>query len=42
MNLLPILLHKKADDDEIRTRGLTRDDFNFQIGDAQIRQGQLF
>ncbi len=33
---------KKADDDEIRARGLTRDDFNFQIGDAQIRQGQLF
>lgn len=31
-----------ADDAEIQKRGLTRDDFNFQIGDAQIRQGQLF
>lgn len=33
---------RAADDEEIRKRGLTRDDFNFQIGDAQIRQGQLF
>ncbi|REC63199.1 ferric enterobactin receptor [Chryseobacterium pennae] len=33
---------RQNDDDEIRKRGLTRDDFNFQIGDAQIRQGQLF
>ncbi|ROH98769.1 TonB-dependent receptor [Chryseobacterium sp. G0240] len=33
---------READDEEIRKRGLTRDDFNFQIGDAQIRQGQLF
>lgn len=33
----------RADDDEIIwQRGLTRDDFNFQIGDAQIRQAQLF
>ncbi|MDN3690837.1 TonB-dependent receptor [Chryseobacterium tructae] len=33
---------RQNDDDELRKRGLTRDDFNFQIGDAQIRQGQLF
>ncbi|MET3037902.1 TonB-dependent receptor [Chryseobacterium sp. NRRL B-14859] len=33
---------RAADDEEISKRGLTRDDFNFQIGDAQIRQGQLF
>ncbi|PWN61335.1 TonB-dependent receptor plug domain-containing protein [Chryseobacterium oncorhynchi] len=33
---------RKNDDDIIRERGLTRDDFNFQVGDAQIRQGQLF
>ncbi|MFZ4931408.1 TonB-dependent receptor plug domain-containing protein [Chryseobacterium sp. Mn2064] len=33
---------KNADDAEIKARGLTRDDFNFQIGDAQIKQGQLF
>lgn len=33
---------RKADDDELRARGLTRDDFNFQIGDAQIKQAQLF
>ncbi len=33
---------RAADDAEIQKRGLTRDDFNFQIGDAQIRQGQLF
>ncbi|WP_262511401.1 TonB-dependent receptor plug domain-containing protein [Chryseobacterium pennipullorum] len=32
---------RKDDDDEIRARGLTRDYFNFQIGDAQIRQAQL-
>ncbi|WP_160137935.1 TonB-dependent receptor plug domain-containing protein [Chryseobacterium sp. c4a] len=31
-----------ADDAKIKEYGLTRDDFNFQIGDAQIRQGQLF
>ncbi|NIF07308.1 TonB-dependent receptor [Chryseobacterium sp. Tr-659] len=31
-----------ADDKKIAERGLTRDYFNFQIGDAQIRQGQLF
>lgn len=33
---------RKADDDIIAQRGLTRDDFNFQVGDAQIKQGQLF
>ncbi|WP_336688122.1 TonB-dependent receptor [Chryseobacterium bernardetii] len=33
---------RAADDAKIQERGLTRDDFNFQIGDAQIRQGQLF
>ena len=33
---------RAADDAKIKERGLTRDDFNFQIGDAQIRQGQLF
>ncbi|WP_276875194.1 TonB-dependent receptor plug domain-containing protein [Chryseobacterium joostei] len=33
---------RKNDDDIIKERGLTRDDFNFQVGDAQIRQGQLF
>lgn len=33
---------RDADDAKIKERGLTRDDFNFQIGDAQIRQGQLF
>ncbi|MBL3548554.1 TonB-dependent receptor plug domain-containing protein [Chryseobacterium sp. KMC2] len=33
---------RAADDEEIRKRGLTRDDFNFQIGDAQIKQAQLF
>ncbi|WP_288375814.1 TonB-dependent receptor [Chryseobacterium culicis] len=33
---------RAADDEKIKERGLTRDDFNFQIGDAQIRQGQLF
>ncbi|WP_106918049.1 TonB-dependent receptor plug domain-containing protein [Chryseobacterium aurantiacum] len=33
---------REKDDAIIRERGLTRDDFNFQIGDAQIRQGQLF
>lgn len=33
---------RAEDDAEIQKRGLTRDDFNFQIGDAQIRQGQLF
>ncbi|AZA91491.1 Enterobactin outer-membrane receptor [Chryseobacterium nakagawai] len=33
---------RQNDDDEINKRGLTRDYFNFQIGDAQIRQGQLF
>ncbi|MEG0927742.1 TonB-dependent receptor plug domain-containing protein [Chryseobacterium sp.] len=33
---------RERDDAIIRERGLTRDDFNFQIGDAQIRQGQLF
>ncbi|SHH80185.1 iron complex outermembrane recepter protein [Chryseobacterium oranimense] len=33
----------RAEDDRIiKERGLTRDDFNFQIGDAQIRQAQLF
>lgn len=31
-----------ADNEIIRQRGLTRDDFNFQIGDAEIKQGQLF
>lgn len=33
---------RAADDEKIKERGLTRDYFNFQIGDAQIRQGQLF
>ena len=33
---------RQNDDEEINKRGLTRDYFNFQIGDAQIRQGQLF
>ncbi|MBV8325952.1 TonB-dependent receptor [Chryseobacterium sp.] len=33
---------RAADDAEIQKRGLTRDDFNFQIGDAQIKQAQLF
>ncbi|CAD0222199.1 Iron complex outermembrane receptor protein [Chryseobacterium sp. JV274] len=33
---------RAADDAKIKERGLSRDDFNFQIGDAQIRQGQLF
>ena len=33
----------RANDDAIiAQRGLTRDDFNFQVGDAQIQQGQLF
>lgn len=33
----------RADDDAlIAQNGLTRDDFNFQIGDAQIKQAQLF
>ncbi|SHE44901.1 TonB-dependent receptor plug domain-containing protein [Chryseobacterium vrystaatense] len=31
-----------ADNTILKERGLTRDDFNFQIGDAQIRQAQLF
>jgi iron complex outermembrane receptor protein len=30
-----------ADDAIIQQRGLTRDDFNFQIGDARIKQAQL-
>lgn len=30
------------DDALIAKNGLSRNDFNFQIGDAQIRQGQLF
>lgn len=33
---------EQNDDAEISKRGLTRDDFNFQIGDAQIKQAQLF
>ncbi len=33
----------RANDDAILAkRGLSRDDFNFQIGDAKIQQGQLF
>lgn len=33
----------RAEDDAIISqRGLTRDDFNFQIGDAQIKQAQFF
>lgn len=33
----------RANDDAIiAQRGLTRDDFNFQVGDAQIKQGLLF
>lgn len=33
---------RAADDAIIKEKGLTRDDFNFQIGDAQIKQAQLF
>ncbi|MBC7557488.1 MAG: TonB-dependent receptor [Chryseobacterium sp.] len=33
---------RSADDAEIAQRGLTRDDFNFQVGDAHIKLGQLF
>jgi len=33
---------RAADDAIIKERGLTRDDFNFQIGDARIKQAQLF
>ncbi|WP_415324448.1 TonB-dependent receptor plug domain-containing protein [Chryseobacterium sp. MMS23-Vi53] len=33
---------KASDDAIIQQRGLTRDDFNFQIGDAQIKQAQLY
>lgn len=33
---------REQDDLMLKKEGLTRDDFNFQIGDAQIRQGQLF
>ncbi|KQT31535.1 ferric enterobactin receptor [Chryseobacterium sp. Leaf405] len=33
---------RALDDQKIRENGLTRDDFNFQIGDAQIKQAQLF
>lgn len=33
---------RAADDAIIQQRGLNRDDFNFQIGDARIRQAQLF
>lgn len=36
------LTARALDDQKIRENGLTRDDFNFQIGDAQIRQAQLF
>lgn len=31
-----------ADNNILKAKGLSRDDFNFQIGDAQIRQAQLF
>lgn len=33
---------REQDDLMLKKEGLARDDFNFQIGDAQIRQGQLF
>ncbi|WP_326981413.1 TonB-dependent receptor [Chryseobacterium sp. MYb264] len=33
---------RAADDAIIKQRGLSRDDFNFQIGDAKIKQAQLF
>lgn len=33
---------RALDDQKIRENGLTRNDFNFQIGDAQIKQAQLF
>ncbi|GAA5099054.1 TonB-dependent receptor [Chryseobacterium ginsengisoli] len=33
---------RASDDAIIQQRGLSRDDFNFQIGDAQIKQAQLF
>jgi len=33
---------RALDDQKILENGLTRDDFNFQIGDAQIKQAQLF
>lgn len=33
---------RKFDDDELKKRGLTRDDFNFQVGDAKISNIQAF
>lgn len=33
---------RALDDNIINQRGLSRDDFNLQIGDAQIKQAQLF
>ncbi|ASE63104.1 TonB-dependent receptor [Chryseobacterium indologenes] len=35
-------ISRAYDDALIAKNGLSRSDFNFQIGDAQIRQGQLF
>ena len=35
-------ISRAYDDALIAQNGLTRDDFNFQIGDAQIKQAQLF
>ncbi|MBO9729425.1 MAG: TonB-dependent receptor [Chitinophaga sp.] len=33
---------RKYDDDMLKQKGLKRDDFNFQIGDAQIKNGGVF
>jgi iron complex outermembrane receptor protein len=33
---------RKYDDDMLKQKGLKRDDFNFQIGDAQIKNGSVF
>jgi iron complex outermembrane receptor protein len=33
---------RKYDDDMLKQKGLKRDDFNFQIGDAKIKNGSVF
>jgi len=33
---------RKYDDDMLKSKGLKRDDFNFQIGDAKIKNGSTF
>jgi iron complex outermembrane receptor protein len=33
---------RKYDDDMLKSKGLKRDDFNFQIGDAKIKNGGVF